>query len=106
MATTVSADPDATRRSRVSPKGAQTQIDRTGLKPLAYGHPINSPPSCDPPQHPKRDAALGSRPAQCAAARAGAPSTRPRGRIFGRSGAAKEGRTYCFLACRIDPEGG
>jgi hypothetical protein len=30
------------------------QIDRTGLKPLAYGHPVNSPPSCEPPQHPKR----------------------------------------------------
>jgi hypothetical protein len=90
--TIASAAPDATGRSRISPsfaKGAQTQIDGTGLKPLAYGHPVNSPPSCDPPQHPKRDAALGSRPAQCAAARGGAPSTRPKRRIFGRSGAAK-----------------
>src|SRR5438309_3757168 len=86
------ADPDAAGQSRISPcfsKGAQTQIDRTGLKPLAYGHPVNSPPSCDPPQHPKRDAALGSRPALYAAARGGAPSTRPKRRIFGRIGAAK-----------------
>ena len=40
-------------------KGAQMQIVRTGLKPLAFGHPAISPPSCDPSQHPKEGCSFG-----------------------------------------------
>ena len=67
------------------------QIAGPAQEPLAFGHPAFRAPSCDPSIHPKRDASLGSRPVLCAAAQAGAPSTRPKkeGRIFGRIGAAK-----------------
>src|SRR2546423_5240534 len=68
--------------------------------PLGLRPPRISPPSCDPPQHPKRDAALGSRPALYAAARGGAPSTRPKRRIFGRIGAAKRPH---FFKIFVDP---
>jgi len=55
---------------------------------LAFGHPAFRRRPVNR-RRIEEDAALGSRPPQCAAARAGAPSTRRRGRIFGRSGAAK-----------------
>jgi hypothetical protein len=82
-------------RVEIGQRIEQTRNAGPGQSPLAYGHPaFRRRPVTR--RFIQEDAAWGSRPAQCAAARAGAPSTRPRrgGRIFGRSGAAERPRFF------------